>query len=728
MRKSTFTCVLVALWVSACSESDPSQLPTQPGATPTTHEGARTGYEGLGPTDARLVNADAEQDNWLTHGRTYNEQRFSPLAQINKDSLADLQLAWFWDTGTTRGLEATPLVVDGVMYSTGTWSVVYAHNAATGTLLWKHDPAIDRKYGYNACCDVVNRGVAVWQDAVFVGTLDGRLQALNAATGELMWERRTTDRDKPYTITGAPRIVNGMVLIGNGGAELGVRGYVTAYDAKSGDQVWRFYTVPGNPDQPFEHADLAEAAKTWRGGAWWEIGGGGTVWDAIAFDPDLNLVYLGVGNGSPWSRYSRSPGGGDNLYLASIVALNAESGEYVWHYQTTPGDNWDYTAVQQMVLADLEIAGEVRQVIMQAPKNGFFYVLDRATGQFISAENYVPVTWASHVDAETGRPVEVPEGQYLDQPKIVHPGPAGGHNWHPMSFSPRTGLVYIPIVENRLGYAQERDYAYDKETWNTGIDFEFNSKLDDGFATTTKLVAWNPRTQSPAWTYVHGHGAASGVLATAADLVFQSGADCTFAAFDAVNGERLWTSETHMGSIAAPISYAVDGEQYIAFVAGWGGATGLYGSVPCADERRAATGRILAYKLGGTAKLPDGQPTPRRIDPPATLDVDSATLALGGKLYRRHCGFCHSLGADDAGVIPNLATIPQASHDAWDAIVLGGARRDKGMVSFAHLLDQAQAQAIRAHVINEAHIAKSKRAALVEARIAKRQTAGTIVH
>jgi len=700
--------------LGACGEPSAPPPPPATGAAAVEHsanEPAASDTTARWVDDKRLRNAAADTANWLSHGRTYDEQRFSPLDQINLDTVQDLGLAWSWDTGTTRGLEATPIVVDGVMYSTGTWSVVYAHNAKTGELLWRHDPEVDRAYGYWACCDVVNRGVAIYQDKVYVGVLDGRLQALDAATGALVWEQQTTDPDKAYTITGAPRVVNGKVVIGNGGAELGVRGYVTAYDAETGAQRWRFYTVPGNPDEPFEHPELAEAAKTWRGGKWWEVGGGGTAWDAMAFDPELNLLYVGVGNGAPWSRYTRSPGGGDNLYLASILALDADSGRLAWHYQTTPGDNWDYTAVQQMILADLEIDGEQRQVIMQAPKNGFFYVLDRVTGEFISAETFVPITWASHVDPETGRPVEEIGAHYLDNPKAVHPGPAGGHNWHPMSYSPLTQLVYLPVTENRMLYTQEQDFSYNKETWNTGIDFGPNRDLDDGYEVITKLVAWDPLAQAARWTVNHNRSGASGVLATAGGLVFQPGSDCSFVAFDASSGERVWETTTQMGNMAAPVSYEIDGEQYIAFVSGWGGAAGLYGMVPCADNKRAATGRVLAYKLGGSAVLPPAADPLPIYDPPARLPVDAEVLQHGRDLFLTHCAFCHALGKDPAGVVPNLANIAPATHQAWDAIVLGGARRDKGMISFAHLLDIEDARAVQAFVIEEAHAARALREA-----------------
>ena len=311
----------------------------------------------------RLINADADKANWLSHGRTYSENRQSPLEQITADNVSSLGLAWYFDTGTHRGLEASPIVVDGIIYTTGSWSKVFANNGVTGELLWSFDPQVPKAWAINACCDVVNRGVAVIGDRLFVGTIDGRLIALDRLTGEVIWDQLTIDNTKPYTITGAPRVVNDTVIIGNGGAEYGVRGYVSAYDVKDGSMRWRFYTVPGNPALPHESAAMAMAAKTWTGDVFWQVGGGGTVWDSMAYDPDLDLLYIGVGNGSPWNRYIRSPGGGDNLFLSSIVALNATTGEYVWHYQTTPADNWDYTATQHIVLADIELRGEKRKVL-----------------------------------------------------------------------------------------------------------------------------------------------------------------------------------------------------------------------------------------------------------------------------------------------------------------------------------------------------------------------------
>ncbi|MDX1650302.1 MAG: PQQ-binding-like beta-propeller repeat protein, partial [Myxococcota bacterium] len=341
----------------------------------------------------RAAEAGAEPGAWLAHGRTWSEQRYSPLAAIHEGNVGRLRPAWVVPLGTTRGVEATPIVVDGVLYTTLPWSVVLALDAATGRELWRHDPEVPKAFGRHACCDVVNRGVAVYRGRVYVGTIDGRLVALEAATGEPVWEVQTTDRTKPYTITGAPRVAKGLVFIGNGGAEFGVRGYVSAYDADTGDLRWRFYTVPGPPGTPPEHPEMARAAATWPEDAMWEAGLGGTVWDSMAYDPELDLLYVGVGNASVYDRARRSPGGGDNLFLASILALRPDTGRLVWHYQTVPGENWDYTATQQMILADLEIDGRTRKVLMQAPKNGFFYVLDRATGELLSAEPYVSVHW-----------------------------------------------------------------------------------------------------------------------------------------------------------------------------------------------------------------------------------------------------------------------------------------------------------------------------------------------
>lgn len=512
-----------------------------------------------GRVDAeRVAGADAEPGSWLAHGRTWDEQRYSPLDQIHEGNVASLGAAWVVPTGTKRGLEATPLVVDGVMYTTLTWSVVVALDAASGRELWRHDPEVPKAWGRYACCDVVNRGVAVWKGRVYVGTLDGRLLALDAATGEPVWEVLTVDRSRAYTITGAPRVARDLVFIGNGGGEFGVRGYVSAYDAATGALRWRFYTVPGPPGAPREHPELERAAATWPEDALFESGLGGTVWDSMAYDPALDLLYVGVGNSSPYDREARSPGGGDNLFLASILALRPTTGELVWYYQTTPGERWDYTATQHMILADLEIGGRVRRVLMQAPKNGFFYVLDRATGELLSAEKYVTANWASHVDPATGRPVETGRAEWGDRRAMVIPGVGGGHNWHPMSFHPGTGLVYIPSQEMPYPLHPDADFRWRPGAFNTSEDFAAMARELDGFERAlrfcdpTHLTAWDPVAAKPVWRVAHRSEVNGGVLSTAGNLVFKGSGDGVLAAYRATDGEPLFSADLGIGIMAPP--------------------------------------------------------------------------------------------------------------------------------------------------------------------------------
>jgi len=669
---------------------------------------------------ARVIAADAEPGNWLAHGRTYGEQRFSPLDAINTDNVSDLELAWYADTDTTRGLEASPIVVDGVMFTTGSWSLVYAHDAKTGEELWRYDPEVPREWGAKACCDVVNRGVAVWKGRVYAGTIDGRLVALDAGSGEVEWQVQTTPRDKPYTITGAPRIVKDLVIIGNGGAEYGVRGYITAYHAESGEEAWRFYTVPGNPELGFENPAMRKAASTWRGGKWWEVGGGGTVWDSMAYDPELDLLYIGTGNGSPWNRYIRSPGGGDNLYLSSILAINPDNGSLVWHYQTTPGDNWDYTATQHIMLLDLEINGQLREVLVQAPKNGFFYVIDRRTGEFISAEPYVQTTWASHVDPETGRPVET-GGQYANEPKLVYPSPYGGHNWHPMAYNPSTGLVYVPVLDIPMVFGQPSQFTYDIRTWNTGIDQtlmappdSLTGELEALSLVKGHLLAWDPVAQKRVWQVQHSGAWNGGLLSTAGGLVFQGRADGYISAFAADTGRELWESQTYAGIIAPPVSYEVDGEQYIAVMAGWGGAFALASGVPPQSGMIARHGRVLAYQPGGGQQLPAPSVAPIDMPEPQRGDASAAQIERGKALFHAHCLACHGGGAVGSGVLPDLRYSNDAIHEIWDKIVLEGAFAVKGMVGFDGVISEEESEDIRQYVIKRAHDGVAMQALLSE--------------
>lgn len=659
----------------------------------------------------RITHAEQEPNNWLTHGRTYREERFSPLNQINDKTVKNLGLAWSWDTDTTRGLEASPIVVDGVMYTTGNFGVVYALDARTGKLIWKNDLDIDRSRGVFACCDAVNRGVAVWKGKVYVGTLDGRLVALDAVTGKVVWDVLTIDKSRPYTITGAPRIIKGKVLIGNGGAEYGVRGYITAYDAETGQQLWRFYTVPGDPAKGFENKAMEMAAKTWGGGPWWEIGGGGTVWDSMAYDPDLDLLYIGVGNGSPWNKYIRSPAGGDNLFLSSIVALKPDTGEYVWHYQTTPGEGWDYTATQHIILADLTIAGQKRKVLMQAPKNGFFYVIDRETGKFISANNYVPVTWASHIDSKTGRPVQT-KNDYKQWFKFQYPSPFGGHNWMPMSYDPQTGLVYIPSQEVPFVYADDQDFKYRPGHWNTGTMQESGKIAVPGFVDPQMLVkmgpvaaegylqAWDPIKQKAVWKVSMRGPWNGGVLSTAGNLVFQGNGAGRFVAYAADTGKKLWDFDAQTGIIAPPVTYEIDGEQYVTVMAGWGGSLAVSGGIMTNAPDQRFPGRILTFKLDGRAALPPLKVHKLLPQPPA-LTASSEEILKGNKLFHTYCMVCHGPGAVSRSGIPDLRYMQAKTHEDFIAIVLGGLRANKGMVSFADVLSFDDTQAIHAYLIEQ---------------------------
>ena len=655
----------------------------------------------------RISNVDAEPGIWISHGRTYDEQRFSPLTAINDQNVAQLGLAWYRDTNSKRGLEATPIVVDGYMFTTGSWSTVQAYDAKTGETIWEYDPQVPKSWGKYACCDVVNRGVAIWKGRIYVGTLDGRLVALNASTGEVDWEELTITKERPYTITGAPRIVNDLVIIGNGGAELGVRGYVTAYDTATGEQKWRFYTVPGDPSKPFESPAMEMAAKTWTG-AWHIVGGGGTAWDSMAYDSELNLLYIGVGNGSPWNRHIRSPGGGDNLFLSSIVALDADDGSLAWHYQTTPGDHWDYTATQHIILAELNIEGEDRKVLIQAPKNGFMYVIDRTTGALISAEPYVPVNWASHVDLDTGRPVETENADYLNESKTVQPGPLGGHNWHPMSFSPVTGLVYIPALDLNFTYSHEEAFVHEPGQWNLAIGprpeeppppATVEQQIEALQSIGGRLLAWDPVLQEERWRVEHESTWNGGLLSTAGNLVFQGRSDGMFAAYSADNGKLLWETPTYTGIIAAPVTYEIEGEQYVAVVAGWGGAFATTAGVPRHKGNVLEEGRVLVYKIDGNAKMSPPNVTHVNIPQPPEMDATAEQLENGRYLYGRYCSVCHGGGVTSGSQIPDLKYLPEATHLRWNTVVINGIMSGVGMPGFANVLSEEDAVDIHRFVV-----------------------------
>jgi quinohemoprotein ethanol dehydrogenase len=656
-----------------------------------------------------LLDATKNPANWVTHGGTYDEQRFSKLAQINASNVGKLGLAWSTELDTNRGQETTPLVVDGRVYLTTAWSKVYALDGKTGAILWKYDPKVPGDAGVKGCCDVVNRGAAYYDGKVYVGTFDGRLVALDANSGQPVWTTNTVDTSKPYTITGAPRVVDGNIVIGNGGAELGVRGYVTAYDAETGAQKWRFYTVPrpdGKADGEISDDVLkAKADGTWFDGMWKQTGGGGTVWDAIVYDPEFDQVYIGVGNGTPWNQDLRTGGKGDNLFLSSIVALDAKTGAYKWHYQVNPGESWDFTASQPIMLSDLMIDGKPRKVLMQAPKNGFFYVIDRQTGKLISAKPFTKVTWATSIDLATGRPVEVPEARYHNGAFLMYPSAFGGHSWYPMSFSPRTGLVYLPVQEVPMFYQRDDQFRLRAGTFNIGVFSPKNAvPTDKGKMATARasvkgaLVAWDPVAQREVWRAEQPGPANAGTMATAGDLVFEGNPQGAFQAFDARDGKPLWKFQAQTGVGGSPITYSIDGQQYVLVVSGAGG--GFAVSSPFLDDKRAKpNGRVLAFKLGGNATLPAyAAPALGKATAPADAFTD-AQIEHGGRIFETTCSWCHGAGAVSGGVLPDLRRSPVlADKNTWQQVVIGGILSDQGMVSFARSQTPADAEAVRAYV------------------------------
>jgi len=669
-----------------------------PAAVKTTPERIRAATQAI---DGAAIQANAATSkDWPTISADYAETRYSKLAEINATTVKDLGLVWTYNLESTRGVEATPLVVDGVMYVTASWSVVHAVDVRTGKRLWMFDPKVPRSFGEKACCDVVNRGVALYKGRVYVGAFDGRLIALDAATGAKVWEKDTIiDHARAYTITGAPRVVNGKVIIGNGGAEFGVRGYVTAYDADTGAQKWRWFTVPGDPSKPFEDESMKRAAGTWDpSGRYWEVGGGGTAWDTIAFDPDLKLVYIGTGNGSPWSQKRRSPAGGDNLYLASIVALNAETGAYVWHYQETPGDNSDYTSTQPMILADLKIGGKPRKVILHAPKNGFFFVIDRTDGKLISAKNFVDVNWATGYGKD-GRPIETAKAR-PDGPFDTIPGPYGAHNWHPMSFNPTTGLVYLPAQNVPLGLIDDKDWKKGAVLpgrtgtgtgWNTGMILSTPSPTNKPFG---RLLAWDPVAQKEAWRVEHVSPWNGGTLTTAGNLVFQGTADGRFVAYQAKTGKKVWEAPTGTGVIAAPSTYVVDGKQYVSIAVGWGGA---YGVSQRASEKL-GLGTVFTFALGG--KAPPPQFVALKLEGLlAGVKYDPALVPAGLGLYVSHCVICHGVpGVDRGGNIPNLGYVKTEIITELDKYVFNGVFVNSGMPDFTGRLTPADLDKLRAFI------------------------------
>lgn len=684
----------------------------------------------------RLQRLDQEPGAWLTTGRDAGKTFYSPLDSINRDTVARLGLAWEFQPGTNRGMQATPIVVDGVMYTSGVAGRVYALDAASGKLLWQFEPPLKLKNARGSCCDIVNRGVSVWQGKVYVGSFEGILYALDARDGKVLWQADTfVDHERAYSITGVPQIAGKVVVIGNGGAEFDSRGYVSAYNLDTGALAWRFYTVPGDPAKPYENKALERAAKTWDPKHDWTRGGGGNAWDGMAYDAKRDLVYFGTSNGAPWNSRQRSPSGGDNLFIASIVALHADTGEYAWHYQETPGERWDYDATPPLVLTTLKLNGADRDVLMQASKNGFFYVIDRATGELLAADKFVDANWASGVDLKTGRPMENPDADYTTgKPVIVFPSGVGGHNFNPMSLSAKTGLVYIPAVHSGMALLRLPATPHIPERSATGVQVAFATELllppamlppalrpvtapaylkkVPSLSMHASLKAWDPIAHKVVWEHTYpsfmDHG---GVLSTAGRIVIQGSVAGKLRAFNDETGAVLKEIDTGTALIAAPMTYTVKDVQYVAILAGSGGGGWNFWMPGNVAAERGNNNRILVYRLdGGPTPIPAALPAVTPIPEPPAQPGTAADVAAGAALFTQNCGGCHS-NAERAPV-PDLRRSGMIrTAESFQAVVRGGALQMRGMPSWDDLLTAPQVEQIRAHLVSIAHAAYTKQQA-----------------
>ncbi|MEO6078759.1 MAG: PQQ-dependent dehydrogenase, methanol/ethanol family [Steroidobacteraceae bacterium] len=645
------------------------------------------------------VSKDAGE--WRSHGRDASEQRFSPLTLVDARNVSQLGLAWFTDLTERGGYQSTPLVIDGRLYVTTPWSKVYAFDAKTGKLQWKFDPNVPREIaGTSLCCNISNRGVAYWNGKIIWATLDGRLVAVNAKTGKKVWDVRVTDPAMAYSITGAPRIGNGIVFIGEAGGEFYTRGFLAAHDAETGKALWRFWTVPGNPakgpDKAASDSVMEMAAKTWTG-EWWTMGGGGTVWDGILYDPQTDSVIFGTGNGIPWPASLRSPDGGDNLFIASIVALDAKTGKYKWHYQTTPMEGFDFDSTSPLTVADIVVGGEKKHVVMQAPKNGVMYVIEVATGKVVSADPFVPsINWATGFDEKNNwKPILNPASNYGKTGKGFYIVPGRAHAWSSQSYNPNTGLIYIPANYGVGSYFAEKG---SKILGNQLVDVNLSKQPDPSIqrpvlqGAGAYLLAWDPVKRKAAWTQRQASGS-NGTLTTAGNLVFQGTAVQKLSAMRADTGEIIWSTPTQGNVVPGPVTYAIDGTQYLAVISS--ASTGY----------AAANGgnRLLVYKLGGKVVLPPAPPQVAQVlDPPENFG-DEAQRKRGQDVYERSCTGCHEGGRMFTGYPDLNYTVALKNALLFKSIVLDGALRENGMMPFNKSLSAEEVEAVRSYLTYRAN-------------------------
>lgn len=668
-------------------------------------------------TSTQVVDASTG-DDWPGYGRTYGQQHFSPLSEINAGNAAKLGLAWSMDLPAENSV-TEPIEIGGVLYFATGLSMIHAVESVSGKQLWQYDPQVGAVGGLNMRIGWGVRGVGCWDGKVISVTNDGRLFALDGKSGKLVWSTNTFAPNEIGYLSGAPRVFDGKVLVGPSGTTGVMRGYVAAYDAETGKRLWKFYTVPGDPAKGFENPAMQMAAKTWAG-EWWKFGGGGAVWNSMAYDPAAGLVYIGVGSPYPWNHRLRSAGQGDNLFTTSIVALDLKTGAYKWHYQTVPGDTWDFDATMDIELADLPIGGKVRKVLIQAPKNGFLYVIDRITGKLLSAKPFVQTTWASGIDMKTGRPVENPAARYdmTGKPTVVTPTPLAAHNWMPMSFSPRTGLVYVPAIHWAARYEDtHKPFVPPTDRSPDGGIVLSGGPLVGMKAPTGSLLALSPLTGKPVWSVDYPTYYNSGVLSTGGGLVFQGSIDGQFKAYAADTGKLVWSYDAKAPLLAAPITYRAGGKQYVTVLTGLGMGYSMnggaligpaierYGIDPLTQARR-----VLTFAIGGTATLPPRrQPAPPPADPGYKPNL--AQAMAGMQAYEMQCSPCHGSAVVGIGNGPDLrrSSIP-LDRQAFAQVVRGGALESRGMPKFGEFKD-AKLEAIRQYIRSRAADLRGKASA-----------------
>ncbi len=660
-----------------------------------------TGHAAGDVSEARVLEESASGVNWFLKGGSFRGEHFSPLDDVNAGNVDDLGLAWAKRLPVPDGISATPIVVDGVVYLSGAWSLVFAIDAKTGKQLWTYNPDVRSRLAddpYLSWPARVNRGVAVWQGKVILTTADCRLIALDAASGEEVWKQQACDRTRGYRMTDSPYVGGDMVFIGNAGSESGykTRGFVSAYSVDDGELLWRFYTVPSDKPEENTSAAMKMAAKTWSGTALEEFGGGGSVWNEMTYDPESGLLYFGTAGALPYVHRDRSPDGGDNLFLSSVVAVDTGTGEYAWHYQTVPQDSWDYNANMNIVLADLEIDGKPRKTLLIAPKNGFHYVLDRLTGELIGADKFAKVNWATHINLETGRPAYDPAAEYWKRPDeavAVWPNMWGAHSWNAMAYHPGLQLVYIPVIDVPTIVTDYEDGDYeDTLEIKTEVDGE---PFDPG-----KLVAWDPVTNSQRWSVAQALPFNGGVLATAGNLVFQGDAYGRFNAYRADDGERLWSVATGSNITAAPVSCATEGQQFVLVPVGAGGGLQfVYPEMHAGDEVAGPT-QLLAFALGEDTPMPDANVAMRSLPDQPEPDATPEQIESGRALFSWECRSCHgkNAAARAGGSVPDLRYATRETHAQWHGIVVGGARHVNGMPRFELSIEESEA--VRQYVLS----------------------------